>query len=159
MSYWRQAILALNEAKREGTILVWYQSAMKADLHMAQRQLHQLREWLAGAALPLETLCEAMRDEQGVPVTAVSLRWQVSQQPCDVGWMQERGVLGPVMARWLTEEPCSGTLLVRLHQPAQLALCWRACPLPQGADPGIACADTGCHPVWRRCASVAACWR
>nr|WP_307774040.1 hypothetical protein [Aeromonas caviae] len=45
-----QAILALNEAKREGTILVWYQSAMKADLHMAQRQLHQLREWLAGAA-------------------------------------------------------------------------------------------------------------
>lgn len=129
-----QAILALNEAKREGSTLVWYQSAMKADLHMAQRQLHQLREWLAGAApSPLETLCEPMRDEQGVPVTAVSLRWRVSQQPCDVGWMQERGVLGPVMARWLTEEPCSGTLLVRLHQPAQLApLLASLPPLPQG---------------------------
>ena len=52
---------------------MWYRSAMKADLHIARSgQLHQLREWLAGPPLPLETLCEPMRDEQGVPVTAVS---------------------------------------------------------------------------------------
>lgn len=130
-----QAILALNEAKRDNETLVWYQSSMKAALSMNQRQLHQLREWLAGTApSPLETVCEPLKDERGEPVTAISARWQVGQQACDVGWMQERGVLGPVMARLLLEEAHRQPLLLELNQPSQLVHVLASLPpLPPGA--------------------------
>ncbi|WP_254204340.1 diguanylate cyclase [Aeromonas sp. FDAARGOS 1415] len=130
-----QAILALNHAKRDNETLVWYQASMKAALSMNQRQLHQLREWLGGAApSPLETVCEALKDERGEMVTAISARWQVGQQACDVGWMQERGVLGPVMARLLLEEAHRQPLLLELNQPSQLVHVLASLPpLPPGA--------------------------
>ena len=117
-----QAILALNQAKRDDATLIWFQPAMKAALNMGQRQLHQLREWLAGAApSPLETVSEELEDERGQRVLAISLRWRVGQQPCDVDWMQERGVLGPVVARLLAESTHPLPVLLVLHQQAQLA--------------------------------------
>ncbi|MGY3943790.1 GGDEF domain-containing protein [Aeromonas tecta] len=117
-----QAILALNQAKRSDTSLVWFQLAMKAALNMDQRQLHQLREWLTGAApSPLETVSEALTDEQGQRVLAISLRWRVGQQDCGVDWMQERGVLGPVVARLLADSTSTYPLLLVLHQQTQLA--------------------------------------
>ncbi|MGU5660628.1 MULTISPECIES: GGDEF domain-containing protein [Aeromonas] len=130
-----QAILALNEAKRSNGTLVWYQSAMKATLSMNQRQLHQLREWLAGAApSPLETVFEPLQDERGERVTAIGVRWRVGQQVCDVDWMQERGVLGPVVARLLMDADLRQPLLLALRQPSQLAHVLAFLPsLPQGA--------------------------
>ncbi|MFM5854934.1 diguanylate cyclase domain-containing protein [Aeromonas rivipollensis] len=117
-----QAILALNQAKRDNATLIWYQPAMKASLSMGQRQLHQLREWLAGAApSPLETLSETLEDERGQQVLGITLRWRVGQQGCDMDWMQERGILGPVVARLLTEAEQRLPLLLVLHQQSQLA--------------------------------------
>ncbi|AHE49603.1 hypothetical protein AH4AK4_2153 [Aeromonas hydrophila 4AK4] len=116
-----QAILALNQAKRDNATLIWYQPAMKASLHMGQRQLHQLREWLAGAApSPLETISEPLEDERGQQVLGISLRWRVGQQVCDMDWMQERGILGPVVARLLTDAEQRLPLLLVLHQQSQL---------------------------------------
>lgn len=116
-----QAILALNQAKRDNATLIWYQPAMKASLHMGQRQLHQLREWLAGAApSPLETISEPLEDERGQQVLGISLRWRVGQQVCDMDWMQERGILGPVVARLLTDAEQRLPLLLVLHQQPQL---------------------------------------
>ncbi|WP_461602842.1 GGDEF domain-containing protein [Aeromonas rivipollensis] len=117
-----QAILALNQAKRDNATLIWYQPAMKASLHMGQRQLHQLREWLAGAApSPLETISEPLEDERGQQVLSIGLRWRVGQQVCDMDWMQERGILGPVVARLLTDAEQRLPLLLVLHQQSQLA--------------------------------------
>ncbi|MNO53995.1 putative diguanylate cyclase YfiN [compost metagenome] len=117
-----QAILALNQAKRDNATLIWYQPAMKASLSMGQRQLHQLREWLAGAApSPLETLSETLEDERGQQVLGISLRWRVGQQGCDMEWMQERGILGPVVARLLTDAEQRLPLLLVLHEQSQLA--------------------------------------
>lgn len=117
-----QAILALNQAKRDNATLIWYQPAMKASLSMGQRQLHQLREWLAGAApSPLETISEPLEDERGQQVLGISLRWRVGQQVCDMDWMQERGILGPVVARLLTDAEQRLPLLLVLHQQSQLA--------------------------------------
>ncbi|MGN4935441.1 diguanylate cyclase domain-containing protein [Aeromonas rivipollensis] len=117
-----QAILALNQAKRDNATLIWYQPAMKASLSMGQRQLHQLREWLAGAApSPLETISEPLEDERGRQVLGISLRWRVGQQVCDMDWMQERGILGPVVARLLTDAEQRLPLLLVLHQQSQLA--------------------------------------
>ena len=117
-----QAILALNQAKRDNATLIWYQPAMKASLSMGQRQLHQLREWLAGAApSPLETISETLEDERGQQVLGISLRWRVGQQGCDMDWMQERGILGPVVARLLTDAEQQLPLLLVLHQQSQLA--------------------------------------
>lgn len=117
-----QAILALNQAKRDSATLIWYQPAMKASLHMGQHQLHQLREWLAGAApSPLETISESLEDERGQQVLGISLRWRVGQQVCDMDWMQERGILGPVVARLLTDAEQRLPLLLVLHQQSQLA--------------------------------------
>lgn len=116
-----QAILALNQAKRDNATLIWYQPAMKASLHMGQRQLHQLREWLTGAApSPLETISEPLEDERGQQVLGISLRWRVGQQVCDMDWMQERGILGPVVARLLTDAEQRLPLLLVLHQQSQL---------------------------------------
>ena len=117
-----QAILALNQAKRDNATLIWYQPAMKASLSMGQRQLHQLREWLTGAApSPLETISETLEDERGQQVLGISLRWRVGQQVCDMDWMQERGILGPVVARLLTDAEQRLPLLLMLHQQSQLA--------------------------------------
>ncbi|MNF61408.1 putative diguanylate cyclase YfiN [compost metagenome] len=117
-----QAILALNQAKRDNATLIWYQPAMKASLSMGQRQLHQLREWLAGAApSPLETLSETLEDERGQQVLGITLRWRVGQQGCDMEWMQERGILGPVVARLLTDAEQRLPLLLVLHEQSQLA--------------------------------------
>ncbi|MFM5132787.1 GGDEF domain-containing protein [Aeromonas rivipollensis] len=116
-----QAILALNQAKRDNGTLIWYQPAMKASLSMGQRQLHQLREWLAGAApSPLETISETLEDERGRQVLGISLRWRVGLQGCDMDWMQERGILGPVVARLLTDAEQRLPLLLVLHQQSQL---------------------------------------
>ena len=117
-----QAILALNQAKRDNATLIWFQPAMKASLSMSQRQLHQLREWLAGTApSPLETISQTLEDERGQRVLNISLRWRVGQQGCDMDWMQERGVLGQVVARLLTDAEHQQPLLLVLHQQSQLA--------------------------------------
>ena len=95
---------------------------MKASLSMSQRQLHQLREWLAGTApSPLETISQTLEDERGQRVLNISLRWRVGQQGCDMDWMQERGVLGQVVARLLTDAEHQQPLLLVLHQQSQLA--------------------------------------
>ena len=97
--------MALNQAKRDADgDLAWFEPGMQLQLQLTQRQLHQLREWLAGAApSPLETISEPLEDERGQQVLGISLRWRVGQQVCDMDWMQERGILGPVVARLLTE--------------------------------------------------------
>lgn len=117
-----QAILALNQAKRDDASLIWFQPEMKAALNMDQRQLHQLREWLEAAApFPLEILFDVLEDERGEKVAALRLRWRVGLQACDVSWMQERGILGPVVARLLVDSIGPLPLLLELRQQAQLA--------------------------------------
>ena len=122
-----QAILALNQAKRsqEGDIS-WFAPAMLQQLQLTQHQLHQLRDWLAGREpAPLRVALQAMTDEQGNGLWQLALYWQEHGTPCPMRWLQECGVLGPVLARLLqAHETLRGdgrALLVPLDNQAQLA--------------------------------------
>ena len=122
-----QAILALNQAKRsqEGDIS-WFAPAMLQQLQLTQHQLHQLRDWLAGREpAPLRVALQAMADEQGNGLWQLALYWQGHGTPCPMRWLQECGVLGPVLARLLqAHETLRGdgrALLVPLDNQAQLA--------------------------------------
>lgn len=122
-----QAILALNQAKRsqEGDIS-WFVPAMLQQLQLSQHQLHQLRDWLAGREpAPLRVALQAMADEQGNVLWQLALYWQEQGTPCPMRWLQECGVLGPVLARLLqAHETLHGdgrSLLVPLDNQAQLA--------------------------------------
>ncbi|MEN3800327.1 diguanylate cyclase [Aeromonas veronii] len=98
-----QAILALNQAKRsqEGAIS-WFEPAMLQQLQLNQQQLHQLREWLAGRELaPLQVALQALTDGQGNEMWQLALEWREQGVPCHMRWLQECGVLGPVLARVL----------------------------------------------------------
>lgn len=122
-----QAILALNQAKRsqEGDIS-WFAPAMLQQLQLTQHQLHQLRDWLAGREpAPLRVALQAMTDEQGNGLWQLALYWQEQGTPCPMRWLQECGVLGPVLARLLqAHETLRGdgrVLLLPLDNQAQLA--------------------------------------
>lgn len=122
-----QAILALNQAKRsqEGDIS-WFAPAMLQQLQLSQHQLHQLRDWLAGREpAPLRVALQAMADEQGNVLWQLALYWQEQGTPCPMRWLQECGVLGPVLARLLqAHETLRGdgrVLLIPLDNQAQLA--------------------------------------
>lgn len=122
-----QAILALNQAKRsqEGDIS-WFAPAMLQQLQLTQHQLHQLRDWLAGREpAPLRVSLQAMADEQGNGLWQLALYWQEQGTPCPMRWLQECGVLGPVLARLLqAHETLRGdgrAMLVPLDNQAQLA--------------------------------------
>lgn len=122
-----QAILALNQAKRsqEGDIS-WFAPAMLQQLQLTQHQLHQLRDWLAGREpAPLRVALQAMTDEQGNGLWQLTLYWQEQGTSCPMRWLQECGVLGPVLARLLqAHETLRGdgrALLVPLDNQAQLA--------------------------------------
>ncbi|HEA3084021.1 TPA: diguanylate cyclase [Aeromonas dhakensis] len=122
-----QAILALNQAKRsqEGDIS-WFAPAMLQQLQLTQHQLHQLRDWLAGREpAPLRVALQAMADEQGNGLWQLALYWQEQGTSCPMRWLQECGVLGPVLARLLqAHETLRGdgrALLVPLDNQAQLA--------------------------------------
>ncbi|HCT2507756.1 diguanylate cyclase domain-containing protein [Aeromonas dhakensis] len=122
-----QAILALNQAKRsqEGDIS-WFAPAMLQQLQLTQHQLHQLRDWLAGREpAPLRVALQAMTDEQGNGLWQLALYWQEHGTPCPMRWLQECGVLGPVLARLLqAHETLRGdgrAMLVPLDNQAQLA--------------------------------------
>ncbi|WP_162518909.1 GGDEF domain-containing protein [Aeromonas dhakensis] len=122
-----QAILALNQAKRsqEGDIS-WFAPAMLQQLQLTQHQLHQLRDWLAGREpAPLRVALQAMTDEQGNGLWQLALYWQEQGTSCPMRWLQECGVLGPVLARLLqAHETLRGdgrALLVPLDNQAQLA--------------------------------------
>ncbi|MFC5708448.1 GGDEF domain-containing protein [Aeromonas eucrenophila] len=129
-----QAILALNQAKRDNAALVWFQPGMQATLNAHQRQLHQLRGWLEGVApSPLEAVRDELEDEQGERVVATSLRWRAGEE-CEMSWLQEHGILGPVVARLLADATNSLPQLFRLQQQAQLAHVLAYLPtLPEGA--------------------------
>ena len=121
-----QAILALNQAKRsqEGDIS-WFAPAMLQQLQLTQHQLHQLRDWLAGREpAPLRVALQAMTDEQGNGLWQLALYWQEQGTSCPMRWLQECGVLGPVLARLLqAHETLRGdgrALLVPLDNQAQL---------------------------------------
>ncbi|RUQ14687.1 GGDEF domain-containing protein [Aeromonas dhakensis] len=122
-----QAILALNQAKRsqEGDIS-WFAPAMQQQLQLTQHQLHQLRDWLAGREpAPLRVALQAMADEQGNVLWQLALYWQEQGTSCPMRWLQECGVLGPVLARLLrAHETLRGdgrVLLIPLDNQAQLA--------------------------------------
>lgn len=122
-----QAILALNQAKRsqEGDIS-WFAPAMLQQLQLTQHQLHQLRDWLAGREpAPLRVALQAMTDEQGNGLWQLALYWQEQGTSCPMRWLQECGVLGPVLARLLqAHETLHGDgrgLLIPLDNQAQLA--------------------------------------
>lgn len=122
-----QAILALNQAKRsqEGDIS-WFAPAMLQQLQLTQLQLHLLRDWLAGREpAPLRVALQAMTDEQGNGLWQLTFYWQEQGTPCPMRWLQECGVLGPVLARLLqAHETLHGdgrSLLVPLDNQAQLA--------------------------------------
>ncbi|ATL99876.1 GGDEF domain-containing protein [Aeromonas sp. CA23] len=123
-----QAILALNQAKRDADgDLAWFEPGMQLQLQLTQRQLHQLRDWLANVApSPLVIDTQRFGSESGAAVTGLSLRWQETLTPCEMGWLQEGGILGPVIARLLQEhdQPAGGDpqpLLIALTHQAQLA--------------------------------------
>ncbi|WP_434668286.1 diguanylate cyclase domain-containing protein [Aeromonas sp. NJAU223] len=130
-----QAILALNQAKRDNLSLVWFQPAMQMALRREQQQLQQLRNWLAGTGpAPIESVFEDLEDEQGQRIAAMRLRWCAGQQACEMSWMQERGILGPVVSRLLTDAVGPLPLLLALEQQAQLAHLLASLPsLPGGA--------------------------
>jgi diguanylate cyclase (GGDEF)-like protein len=122
-----QAILALNQAKRsqEGDIC-WFEPAMLQQLQLSQHQLHQLRDWLAGREpAPLRVALQGMTDGQGNDLWQMTLYWREQGAPCPMRWLQECGVLGPVLARLLqAHEAQHGdgrALLLPLDNQAQLA--------------------------------------
>ncbi|WP_368151084.1 diguanylate cyclase [Aeromonas sp. R2-4] len=121
-----QAILALNQAKRsqEGAIS-WFEPAMLQQLQLSQQQLHQLREWLAGREpAPLRVALQPLTDGQGNEMWQLALEWREQGVPCHMRWLQECGVLGPVLARVLQTHEAQyadgRTLLVPLDNQAQL---------------------------------------
>ncbi|WP_162515229.1 GGDEF domain-containing protein [Aeromonas veronii] len=121
-----QAILALNQAKRsqEGAIS-WFEPAMLQQLQLSQQQLHQLREWLAGREpAPLRVALQALTDGQGNEMWQLALEWREQGVPCHMRWLQECGVLGPVLARVLQTHEAQyadgRALLVPLDNQAQL---------------------------------------
>ncbi|MGL5814623.1 MAG: diguanylate cyclase domain-containing protein [Aeromonas sp.] len=130
-----QAILALNQAKRDNQSLIWFQPAMQEALKRDHQQLQLLRNWLAGNGLaPLESVFEDLEDESALPVAAIRLRWRVGQQACAMGWMQERGILGPVVSRLLSDAVGPLPLMLELEQQGQLAHLLAYLPLlPAGA--------------------------
>lgn len=122
-----QAILALNQAKRsqEGDIC-WFEPAMLQQLQLSQHQLHQLRGWLAGREpAPLRVALQGLTDGQGNDLWQMTLYWREQGAPCPMRWLQECGVLGPVLARLLqAHEAQHGdgrALLLPLDNQAQLA--------------------------------------
>ncbi|WP_323972693.1 GGDEF domain-containing protein [Aeromonas hydrophila] len=122
-----QAILALNQAKRsqEGDIC-WFEPAMLQQLQLSQQQLHQLRGWLAGREpAPLRVALQGLTDGQGNDLWQMTLYWREQGAPCQMRWLQECGVLGPVLARLLqAHEAQHGdgrALLLPLDNQAQLA--------------------------------------
>ncbi|MBL0453882.1 diguanylate cyclase domain-containing protein [Aeromonas veronii] len=121
-----QAILALNQAKRsqEGAIS-WFEPAMLQQLQLSQQQLHQLREWLAGREpAPLRVALQELTDGQGNEMWQLALEWREQGVPCHMRWLQECGVLGPVLARVLQTHEAQyadgRALLVPLDNQAQL---------------------------------------
>ena len=121
-----QAILALNQAKRsqEGDIS-WFAPAMQ-QLQLTQHQLHQLRDWLAGREpAPLRVALQGLTDGQGNDLWQMTLYWREQGAPCQMRWLQECGVLGPVLARLLqAHEAQHGdgrALLLPLDNQLQLA--------------------------------------
>ncbi|HDZ8881745.1 GGDEF domain-containing protein [Aeromonas dhakensis] len=122
-----QAILALNQAKRsqEGDIS-WFAPAMLQQLQLTQHQLHQLRDWLAGREpAPLRVALQGLTDGQGNDLWQMTLYWREQGAPCQMRWLQECGVLGPVLARLLqAHEAQHGdgrALLLPLDNQLQLA--------------------------------------
>ncbi|WP_279450824.1 diguanylate cyclase domain-containing protein [Aeromonas dhakensis] len=122
-----QAILALNQAKRsqEGDIC-WFAPAMLQQLQLTQLQLHLLRDWLAGREpAPLRVALQGLTDGQGNGLWQLALYWQEQGTSCPMRWLQECGVLGPVLARLLqahgTLHGDGRSLLVPLDNQAQLA--------------------------------------
>ncbi|MEV3840121.1 GGDEF domain-containing protein [Aeromonas dhakensis] len=122
-----QAILALNQAKRsqEGDIS-WFAPAMLQQLQLTQHQLHQLRDWLAGREPALlRVALQAMADGQGNEMWQLALEWREQGVPCHMRWLQECGVLGPVLARVLQAHEAKygdgRVLLIPLDNQAQLA--------------------------------------
>lgn len=116
----------LDQAKRsqEGDIS-WFAPAMLQQLQLTQHQLHQLRDWLAGCEpAPLRVALQTMADEQGNGLWQLALYWQEQGTSCPMRWLQECGVLGPVLARLLqAHETLRGdgrALLVPLDNQAQL---------------------------------------
>ncbi|MFM5813447.1 GGDEF domain-containing protein [Aeromonas dhakensis] len=122
-----QAILALNQAKRsqEGDIC-WFAPAMLQQLQLSQHQLHQLRDWLAGREpAPLRVALQGVTDGQGNDLWQMTLYWREQGAPCQMRWLQECGVLGPVLARLLqaheAQHADGRALLLPLDNQAQLA--------------------------------------
>jgi diguanylate cyclase (GGDEF)-like protein len=122
-----QAILALNQAKRsqEGDIC-WFEPAMLQQLQLSQHQLHQLRDWLAGREpAPLRVALQGLTDGQGNDLWQMTLYWRAQRTPCQMRWLQECGVLGPVLARLLqaleAQHADGRALLLPLDNQAQLA--------------------------------------
>ncbi|ELB2792468.1 diguanylate cyclase domain-containing protein [Aeromonas hydrophila] len=122
-----QAILALNQAKRsqEGDIC-WFEPAMLQQLQLSQHQLHQLRDWLAEhEPAPLRVALQGLTDGQGNDLWQMTLYWREQGAPCHMRWLQECGVLGPVLARLLqaheAQHADGRALLVPLDNQAQLA--------------------------------------
>ncbi|HAU4927287.1 TPA: diguanylate cyclase [Aeromonas hydrophila] len=124
-----QAILALNQAKRsqEGDIC-WFEPAMLQQLQLSQQQLHQLRDWLAGREpAPLRVALQGLTvtDGQGNDLWQMTLYWREQGAPCQMRWLQECGVLGPVLARLLqaheAQHADGRALLLPLDNQAQLA--------------------------------------
>ncbi|MGL6605302.1 diguanylate cyclase domain-containing protein [Aeromonas hydrophila] len=122
-----QAILALNQAKRsqEGDIC-WFEPAMLQQLQLSQNQLHQLRDWLAGREpAPLRVALQGLTDGQGNDLWQMTLYWREQGAPCQMRWLQECGVLGPVLTRLLqaheAQHADGRVLLLPLDNQAQLA--------------------------------------
>ncbi|HDI1213485.1 TPA: GGDEF domain-containing protein [Aeromonas hydrophila] len=122
-----QAILALNQAKRsqEGDIC-WFEPAMLQQLQLSQHQLHQLRDWLAGREpAPLRVALQGLTDGQGNDLWQMTLYWREQGAPCQMRWLQECGVLGPVLARLLqaheAQHADGRALLLSLDNQAQLS--------------------------------------
>lgn len=122
-----QAILALNQAKRSVDVSVcWFEPAMLQQLQLSQQQLDLLRNWLAGRdPAPLRVALQELTDGQGNVMWQLALEWHDQGTPCEMRWLQECGVLGPVLARVLQAHEArhadGRVVLVSLDNQAQLA--------------------------------------
>lgn len=126
------AILALNHSKREtGSELIWFEPDMHTAQLVSQIRLQGLREWLAqGTPAPLDIASWTLTTDEGERVLAFAPRWQTSQERCSIDWLEEGGVLGPVIARLIAGHEGPQPLLLTLSRKEQLAHVLGSLPTP-----------------------------
>ncbi|MFB2864760.1 diguanylate cyclase domain-containing protein [Aeromonas sp. MdU4] len=112
-----RAIFSLNRAKSSGQDIVHFQAALYADLESARVRSELLRELESNVDWPLNLSWVQINDLFGTPcLVKPELSWQQSGDVCSWEWLDEMGLLEPVLnvvcKRWKKEVTSQSPLLL-----------------------------------------------